>query len=317
MTNPFDTAVPQPAAEYPASQQPYAFGAMGALVMLQSLVVGNLLAALNHAEFSDYLLGNLMNLLPGWLCSLLLGGLAATLLVASHQERHAAVLVNPGKVLLAVAAAIVLTGLLYGALSGFLLAGLYGWLSEHRSLMGLYQPLVFEPLGLLAFALTNLLPLWLGLRLSAQKTCAPAPVGHTAVAALLALCVLLLSLKTVDILIKQVMPGYNAALPLALACLTPLLGAALVFASSWSALPARLQRLRAGQLLLTALAIFVVWMLAQLLVAGLLVIYALADRGSEVFHPVLLLIMGVGLLGLLWPLTLLGLRWIYRAEAAA
>jgi hypothetical protein len=26
--------------------------------------------------------------------------------------------------------------------------------------------------------------------------------------------------------------------------------------------------------------------------------------------------MGAGLLALLWPLTLLGLRWIYRAEAA-
>ena len=303
MTNPFATSAPQPAAERPASQQPYAFGAMGALVMLQSLLVGNLLAALNHAEFGDYLLGNLMHLLPGWLCSILLGGLAATLLVASHQERHAAVLVKPGRVLLAVAAAIVL-------------AGLYGWLSEHGSLTGLYQPLVFEPLGLLAFALTNLLPLWLGLRLGARQAWTPAPVGRTSVAALLALCVLLLSLKTLDILIKQVVPGYSAALPLALACLTPLLGAALVFASSWSALPARLHRLRAGQLLLTALAIFVVWMLAQLLVAGLLVMYALADRGSELFHPALLVAMGAGLLALLWPLTLLGLRWIYRAEAA-
>jgi hypothetical protein len=316
MTNPFATSVPQPVAERPAWQQPYAFGAMGALVMLQSLVVGNLLAALNHAEFSDYLLGNLMHLLPGWLCSLLLGGLAATLLVASYQERHAAVLVKPGRVLLAVAAAIVLAGLLYGVLSGFLLAGLYGWLSEHGSLVGLYQPLVFEPLGLLAFALTNLLPLWLGLRLGARQAWTPAPVGRTSVAALLALCVLLLSLKTLDILIKQVVPGYSAALPLALACLTPLLGAALVFATSWSALPARLHRLRAGQLLLTALAIFVVWMLAQLLVAGLLVMYALADRGSELFHPALLVAMGAGLLALLWPLTLLGLRWIYRAEAA-
>ena len=57
-------------------------------------------------------------------------------------------------------------------------------------------------------------------------------------------------------------------------------------------------------------------MLAQLLVAGLLVMYALADRGSELLHPVLLLAMGIGLLALLWPLTLLGLRWIYRAEAA-
>lgn len=316
MTNPFATSAPQPAAERPASQQPYAFGAMGALVVLQSLVVGNLLAALNHAEFGDYLLGNLMHLLPGWLCSILLGGLAATLLVASHQERHAAVLVRPGSVLLAVAAAIVLAGLLYGMLSAYLLAGLYGWLSEHGSLTGLYQPLVFEPLGLLAFALTNLLPLWLGLRLGARQAWTPAPVGRTSVAALLALCVLLLSLKTLDILIKQVMPGYSAALPLALACLTPLLGAALVFASSWSALPARLHRLRAGQLLLTALAIFVVWMLAQLLVAGLLVMYALADRGSELLHPALLLAMGIGLLALLWPLTLLGLRWIYRAEAA-
>jgi len=174
---------------------------------------------------------------------------------------------------------------------------------------------VFEPLGLLAFALTNLLPLWLGLRLGTQRATAPAEVTRAEAALLLALCVLLLSLKALTLLASRMLHGYIGGVPLLPIYLAPLLGGALVFACAWSALPARLAHLRAGQLLLSALAIFLVWMLAQLLVAALLVLSAFSGNDA-LLEPLPLAIAGGVVLALLWPLTLLGLRWIYRAEAA-
>ena len=95
----------------------------------------------------------------------------------------------------------------------------------------------------------------------------------------------------------------------------PLLYGALVFACAWQTLPPRLARIRPGQLVLTALAIFLVWLLVHLLVAGVLLVAAFSGSDA-LLQPAPLIIAGLAVLALLWPLTLLGLRWIYRAEAA-
>ena len=67
----------------------------------------------------------------------------------------------------------------------------------------------------------------------------------------------------------------------------PLLYGALVFACAWQTLPPRLARIRPGQLVLTALAIFLVWLLVHLLVAGVLLalVWGRADRAERRRRP--------------------------------
>ena len=58
-----------------------------------------------------------------------------------------------------------------------------------------------------------------------------------------------------------------------------------------------------------------VWLLVHLLVAGVLLVSAFSGSDA-LLQPAPLIIAGLAVLALLWPLTMLGLRWIYRAEAA-
>lgn len=314
--NPFDSPAISAPASRPASRQPYAFGAMGALVFALGLLISNLIAAASQPDLLVSLLDYLPSLLPGWLFAALLNALACLLLARGYMEHHAIVFSHPGRLLVATGGAIVLVDLLYGALSGFLLSGLYQWLGEQGEMLALYQTLVFEPLGLLAFAITVLLPLGIALRLGARHTDSQENLlPRQEAPLLLALCFVLLNLKTLDLLPGHLLNDYEWHLELVLLYLSPLLCGALIFSAAWQDLPTRQSRLHPGRLALAGLLIFAGWLAAQLTIAGLLLLAALA--GSEaLFHPAVLLLGGIGLLLLLWPLTCLSLRWVYRPQAA-
>lgn len=76
--------------------------------------------------------------------------------------------------LLGLAIALLVVGQVYGLLAGLLLGGVYQWISDSS----LPAALIQEPLGLLDFALTCVLPLWLCLRLGAiSRCCTTSPPG--------------------------------------------------------------------------------------------------------------------------------------------
>ena len=203
--------------------------------------------------------------------------------------------------------ALLVVGQVYGLLAGLLLGNVYQWISDSS----LPAALIQEPLGLLDFALTCVLPLWLCLRLGAKAPAAAGFAPRHEAALLLALSIALLSLKGLLLVPLYLQEGGWVSL----VYFAPLLYGALVFACAWQTLPHRLARIRPGQLVLTALAIFLVWLLVHLLVAGVLLVSAFSGSDA-LLQPAPLIIAGLAVLALLWPLTLLGLRWIYRAEAA-
>lgn len=307
--NPFATPAAK-AAPLPqtATRQPLAFTLATGLAALLSIILGSLIAQLQHPQYADYLLDNLNNHLPAWCFSVLLAALAAALLSRGYLERHGSAFSHPMPLLLGVGITLLVVDQVYWVLSGLLLGSAYQWISD-RSIPML---LIHEPLGLLDFTITCALPLWLGLRLGAKT---PTPAGfatrHEA-ALLLALCIALLSLKVLLLLpfLHLQTDGW-----VNLAYAAPLVYGALVFACAWQTLPPRLAQIRPGQLTLTALAIFLVWLLAQLLIAALLVLSAFSGSDA-LLQPLPLAITGAATLALLWALTRLGLRWVYRAEAA-
>lgn len=314
--SPFDAPAISAPASQQASQQPYAFGAMGALVLTLLLLINNLISATSYPDLLASLLDYLPALLPGWLCAILLSALACLLLARGYMERHAIVFTHPGRLLLATGVAIALADLLYGALSGLLFSGLYQWLSEQGDRLALYQTLVFEPLGMIAFAITVLLPLGIGLRLGKRHAdTRERLLPRQEAPLLLALCFIWLNLKTLDLIPSHLLNDYEWHVELVLLYLSPLLCGAIIFTAAWLDLPSRQSRLRPGRLALAGLLIFACWLAAQLAIAGLLLLAALG--GNEVlFHPAVMLLLGIGLLLLLWPLTCLSLRWLYRPQAA-
>lgn len=314
--SPFNAPALSAPASRRASQQPYAFGAMGALVLALLLLIDNLITATSYPDLLASLLDYLPTLLPGWLFSILLSALTCLLLARGYMERHAIVFTHPGRLLLVTGGAILLADLLYGTLFGFLFSGLYQWLSEQGDRLALYQTLVFEPLRLIGFAITVLLPLGIGLRLGKRHADTQEPLlPRQEAPLLLALCFILLNLKALDLIPSHLLNDYEWHVELVLLYLSPLLCGAIIFTAAWLDLPSRLNRLRPARLALAGLLIFAGWLAAQLAIAGLLLLAALG--GNEVlFHPAVMLLLGIGLLLLLWPLTCLSLRWVYRPEAA-
>lgn len=307
--SPFATPVVEPATPaQEASRQPQAFALTAGVATALSLLLGNVIALMRFPQYADFMLENLPHQLSAWCSSILLAALLAALFSRDYLERHGSALVRPLPLLLGIGVALLVAGQANGILSSWLLSGL------HESLSGSSIPpmLVYEPLGLFAFAITCLLPLWLGLHFAAKT---PVPAGFASrreVALLLALSISLLSLKGLLLLPFLYLQADGW---MSLVYVTPLAYGVLVFTCAWQALPARLASVRPGQLALTVLAVFLVWLLAQLLVAGLLVLSAFSGSDA-LLQPAPLIIAGIAVLALLWPLTLLGLRWIYRAEAA-
>ncbi|MNR51399.1 hypothetical protein D3C85_1710690 [compost metagenome] len=79
-------------------------------------------------------------------------------------------------------------------------------------------------------------------------------------------------------------------------------------------MPLRLKQHNPGRLILASLLCLLLWLLTLILVAAGLLLCAMS--GIELPHVAWLALLGLGLLALLWPLSRLSLRWVYKAQAA-
>ncbi|MWV10908.1 hypothetical protein F3I62_02270 [Pseudomonas sp. R-28-1W-6] len=316
--NPFDTpaatAQAQPAAKAPSL--PYAFMGLAALIGLLGLVINLLNVWLLQDEqiFASYL-EYLPQILASFVEATLLSAVAALLLTRSYLERHAIAGFKRPRQLLALYFGMALAlSLAAGLFGGQLLAHLLAWAYEWFESPTLAQLLVSEPINLLLFALDTLLPLWLCLHLlrrNAEPGKAQAIArGEPALA--FALCFAVFYLKLLSLLPEQVF-FYDNTWVYGLLLLVGLPYGALVFAAAWSGLPLQLRQCNPGRLILASLLCLLLWLLAFVLVAVAIALYTL--NGNELFSEALLALPGLGLLALLWPLTRLSLRWVYRPQA--
>lgn len=318
--NPFDLAVSQtPAAALTAraSALPFAFMGLALLISLIGFVISLLSVWLLQDEqiFTSYL-EYLPQILASFVEGALLSAVAVLLLSRSYLERHAiAGFARPRQLLgLFFGMALVLSlglGFVAGQVLSQLLSRAYEWFESPT----LAQLLVSEPINLLLFVLDTLLPLWLSLHLLRRHAVPGAAhrVRRWEPALVFALCFAVFYLKLVSLLPEQLF-FYDSAWVYSLLLLAGLLHTALVFAAAWSALPLQLRRCNPGRLILASLLCALLWLLAFVLVAVAIALYTLG--GNELFSEALLALPGLGLLALLWPLTRLSLRWVYRPQAA-
>lgn len=297
--NPFAAASPAAVAtSATAWHQSWLLAIAGALAALLSPLLNNLLA----------LLQDLPALLIDWSFAILFTAFSAALFSRGYFEQLGVACKQPRLVALGFGFALLLTDQLYGLLYGMLNESLFDWLSAS----GLPLSLTYDLINLLGLIITTLAPLWLVLHLSARQAQTPGPLAGWEAALVLGACVALLQLKAVQLIPLHMLDGTGSwSAPL---WASALLAGTLVGVCAWRNLPSRLARMRPGQLALTALVIFLIWLLANLLIAALLLVAIML--GGDSLWQLLLIVFGSTLLVLLWPLTLLGLRWIYRAEAA-
>lgn len=318
--NPFDLAVSQPPAAAlaaRASALPFAFMGLTLLISLIGFVINLLSVWLLQDEqiFTSYL-EYLPQILASFVEGALLSAVAVLLLSRSYLERHAiAGFARPRQLLgLFFGMALVLSlglGFVVGQVLSQLLSRAYEWFESPT----LAQLLVSEPINLLLFVLDTLLPLWLSLHLLRRHAVPGAAhrVRRWEPALVFALCFAVVYLKLVSLLPEQLF-FYDSAWVYSLLLLAGLLHTALVFAAAWSALPLQLRRCNPGRLILASLLCQLLWVVAFVLVAVAIALYTLS--GNELFSEVLLALPGLGLLALLWPLTRLSLRWVYRPQPA-
>lgn len=302
-----------------ASALPYAFMGVAVLVSLVGLLVNLASVWLQpDAQMLDSYLEYLPRILISRLEYTLLSAAAVLLLSRSYLERHAiAGFTRPPLQLLAgyfVMALVLSLGVRF--IGGPLLSHLLSWAYEWLESAALAQLLVSEPINLLLFAFDTLLPLWLCLHLLRNSSVPgnASRVSRQEPALAFALCFAALYLKILGLLPGYLLSSYGDEWGYRLLELSGLLYAALVFAAAWSGLPAQLARHNPGRLFLASLLCLLLWLLVLALVAAALLLYVLS--GSELFHEALLGLLGLGLLALLWPLTRLSLRWVYKPQAA-
>jgi hypothetical protein len=318
--NPFDLPVSQPPAAAltaRASVLPYAFMGLTLLIGLSGLVFNLLSVWLPQDEelFASYL-EYLPQILASFVEGTLLSAVAVLLLSRSYLERHAIVgCARPRQLLALFFGMALVLSLVLGFGAGQLLSHLLPWAYEWFESPTLAQLLISEPINLLLFVLDTLLPLWLSLHLLRHHAVpgAARPVPRREPALAFALCFAVVYLKLVSLLPEQLF-YYDSAWIYSLLLLAGLLQAGLVFAAAWSGLPLLLRQCNPGRLILASLLCSLLWLLAFVLVAVAIALYTLS--GNELVSEALLVLPGLGLLALLWPLTRLSLRWVYRPQAA-
>lgn len=316
--NPFEPSFAAPAATTAtarAPELPYAFMGLTALIGLIGLLI-NLasIRLLQGEELFEQYLEYLPQIFGASLEGTLLSAVAALLLSRSYLERHAIAGFSRPRQLLAVYFTAALVLALAGSLiGGQLLSHLLAWAYERFESTLLPQLLISAPINLLLFALTTLLPLWLCLhwQRNAVVRGAACEIKRAEPALAFALCLAVYYLKLLSLLPEQVF-FYDDAGVYGLFLLGGLLYTALVFAAARSALPRRLRQHNPGRLLLASLLCLLLWLLLLTLVAAVLLACAMAGMEPSAW----LSLLGLGLLALLWPLTRLSLRWVYKPQAA-
>lgn len=319
--NPFalDTATPAPsAATQPASRLPFAFAGAAALAGLFLLLFGIAVTArmLDEEQFASYL-ESLPVVLTYAIANLLLTGLAALLICRSYLERHNLAGFSQRNALLGLTLLLVtLFALVIGWGTSPLLGRLMQWSYDNLGSFDLGR-LATEPLHWALFALGTLLPLWLSVHLLRRRGVPSAVPRHVAgwePALAFGLCFAVVCMKLLMLLPSSLINPYGAPwLSLLLASGTLIYGG-IAFIAALTGLPARLARHNPGRLVWAALLCLVMWLVACVLAAAAVLLAALGN--SDLVQPPLFVVLSLGLLALIWPLTRLSLRWVYRAQPA-
>lgn len=261
-------------------------------------------------------LNNLWQLAAYWLSALAVDGCSALLLARYYLQRHNLVDVSRPERLIALFVGLYLIAIfVVGLLYNLIWAQIGPWLYESAS--SLSPTLLMLPLNLVSFMLASLLPLWLSLHLMRragqfQTGLTRVSRGETALA--FGLLFLVIYTKLLTLLPSAAISPYGMEWMLGLSSAIGLVYSLVALIAAHRSLPAQLPRLAVGRLLASVLACMVSW----LLVAGVLgfVLLVALYAGSEILVLVLMLLFGILLLALLWPLTHLSLRWIYRPLVA-
>ncbi|AEF20226.1 hypothetical protein [Pseudomonas fulva] len=269
---------------------------------------------LEPEHFQAYL-NNLWQLGGYWLSALAVDGCSALLLARYYLQRHSLVDVSRPALLVALfvglyLVAIFVVGLLYNLLWAQLAPSLY------ENAGGLSPTLLMLPLNLVSFVLATLLPLWLSLylmRRAGQFQSGLTQVSRGEAALAFGLLFIVLYTKLLTLLPTQVISPYGMEWLLGLSSVVGLVYGLVAMIAAYRSLPAKLPRLAVGRLLASVLLCMAIWLLVAGVLAFILLVALYA--GSEFLVLALMLLFGLLLLALLWPLTYLSLRWVYRPLA--
>lgn len=251
-----------------------------------------------------------------WISHLLMVGLSVYWLTQAYLERNGlGDYQRPAGLLIAY-------GLAYLGLSwlcGYAISHLFLWSHEQLNNVMLTN-LLWWALELLRFVIETLLPLWLLLHLfrhTGEKVSDPLKMpGQTmawcfalgVVVAYLQLCALAMSL--ISSMLYSYAAGWEGWIVLGHGALYLLVA----FFAARGALPEQVMGFKGGRLALACLITLLLWIASAVACAALMLVLLLKG-GRDEAAP--LIMLGVLHLALLWPFTRLGLRWGYRAQAAA
>ncbi|XXF09004.1 hypothetical protein J3Q00_01170 [Pseudomonas sp. D2-3] len=270
---------------------------------------------LEPEHFQAYL-NNLWQLGAYWLSALAVDGCSALLLARYYLQRYALVDVSRPARLVALSVGLYLVAIfVVGLLYNLLWAQIGPWLYENAS--GLSPTLLMLPLNLVSYMLATLLPLWLSLQLmrrTGQFQSGPTRISRGETALAFGLLFVVFYTKLLTLLPSTAISPYGMEWMLGLSSAVGLVYGLVALIAAHRSLPAQLPRLAIGRLLVSVLVCMAIW----LLVAGVLgfVLLVALYAGSEFLVLMLMVLFAVLLLALLWPLTHLSLRWLYRPLAA-
>lgn len=303
---------PAPATQ-PASRLPLQMMAVALLCSLAGLLLK--FATMWFSMEPDHLQGyldNILHIVPFWFYALLVDACSALLLTRYFMQRHdLARFAHPGRLIALYVGlyfiALVLVGMLYSMLWGQLMP----WLYEGSH--GISPALLMQPLDFVYFLLATLLPLWLSLHLmrrTAQVDAGASLIGRGEVALAFGLCFAVIYTKLLALLPMAVINPYGMEWLHAASSAAGLVYGLIALGAAHGGLPPQLPRLAIGRLLASVLVCMAMWLVAAVVLC--IVLALILYIGSERTALAVMLLFGLLLLALLWPLTRLSLRWIYR-----
>lgn len=263
-------------------------------------------------EYLRAYLNDLWPLATSWLSALAVDGCSALLLTRYYLQRHNLVTVTrPGRLIGLFVGCYFVAFTLVSLFFRLLWIQLITWLYE--SDLGISPWLLVQPLNFILFVLAVLLPLWLSLHLmrrTAQVETGLGRVSRGETALAFGLLFSVIYMKLLTLLPIGVINPYGIKWLLAVASAAGLVYGLIALLAARGALPPQLPQLAVGRLLASVLLCMSIWLVVAtaLCVVLLLVLYA----GTELMTMALMVLFGLLLLALLWPLTRLSLRWVYR-----
>lgn len=320
--NPFAPLRPPPlaAALRDAPSLPSALMGVALLVGVIGVLTALIMQWLMYADGPGHWSLLLRYAVPAWIGHLPMMGLCVYWFAQVYLERHGlGDYRQPAWLLFGYGA----VSLLLSCLVGYAMSHVYAWLYEAVDMLGrssrMLGDLVWWLSRLLRFCLESLLPLWLLLRLfrsRAEVVAGDLRVAGTSLAWCFALGVVLAYLQLSD-LAMRVLGGFAYGYALdgwegLVALVHGLFCALLAFFAARRALPSQVRGFNGGRLALACLITLLLWIASAVNGAVLLLLLLLFGGGGE---TLLLLLFGLVQFALLWPFSLLGLRWGYRAQA--